>query len=150
MSAIDLIAAAFIALGAWRGRSRGLPDEGYRLLRIALAFLAGCGLYRFVSELLKQAFSMAGDISAPLAFVGTIGGTWWLMRVVKKTLTRFLAARFARHARLGGAIAGGIRVLLIVLSIAGAFYLADRAPGHDAVSAKSIVGRMAVWVMPRR
>ncbi|MCZ7592660.1 MAG: CvpA family protein [Kiritimatiellae bacterium] len=96
MSAVDLIAAAYIAFGIWRGRMRGLADEGYRLIRMLLAFVAGCGLYGFISALLKKLFSMTGGISAPLAFIIALGGAWWLTRTLKKTLATLLAARFCK------------------------------------------------------
>lgn len=147
MNPVDLVGAAYIAFGIWRGRARGLADEGYRLIRMLIAFVAGCGLYGFIAALLKKVFSMSGGISTPLAFVLVLGGAWWLTRLLKKTLTTVLAARFARHARLGGMIAAGIRVFLIVLSIAGLFHLSSDALGSDA-AAKSFFGQIATRVIP--
>lgn len=147
MSAVDLIAAAYIAFGIWRGRMRGLADEGYRLIRMLLAFVAGCGLYGFISALLKKLFSMTGGISAPLAFIIALGGAWWLTRTLKKTLATLLAARFAKYSKVGGMIAGGVRLFLVVLSIAGLFHLASDALGRDATS-QSFFGKIAVRVIP--
>ena len=144
MNMVDLISAAYIAFGAWRGRARGLADEGFRLLRMAVAFAAGCGLYGLLSGLLKKLLSLGGDVSGPLGFALTIGGTWYLFRYVKKSFAAFLAARFAPHAALGGAIAGGLRTLLIVLSVVGVLNLSNR----DGVSGGSAVSRIAEWVMP--
>lgn len=148
MNPVDVIAAAYIAFGAWRGRMRGLADEGYRLVRLLIAFVAGCGLYGVVSGALKQAFSLAGGVSAPLAFVLTVGIAWWFTRWIKKTITTLIAARFMKHEKLGGLIAGGLRVLIIVISVAGLFHLADKAPGRDSVSEESIIGRIADRVIP--
>lgn len=147
MNALDLAGVAYIAFGVWRGRVRGLADEGYRLVRMVIAFVAGCGLYGFISALLKKLFSTTGSISTPLAFVITIAGAWWLTRLLKKTLTTVLAARFAKYSKIGGMIAGGIRLFLIVLSIAGLFHLSSDAMGNDA-SAKSIFGQIATRVIP--
>lgn len=148
MNIADIIAGAYVAFGAWRGRARGLADEGYRLLRLGVAFAAGCGLYGVVSGLLKHAISMAGDVSAPVAFAGTVGGTWWLLSALKKKVIAVLAARFAPYAQIGGAVAGGVRTLLLVLSIVGVFHLAGRAPGRDTVVGTSMIGQLAAWVMP--
>lgn len=144
MSAADLIAAAYVAYGAWRGRARGLADEGFRLLRLAVSFAAGCGLYGAVSGLLTRVLSLGGDVSGPVGFVGVMGGSWFLLRKLKNNLTALLAARFARQARIGGLVAGGLRTLLIVLSVVGVLSLA----GREELSGRSIVGRLSAWMMP--
>ncbi|HMP75209.1 MAG TPA: CvpA family protein [Kiritimatiellia bacterium] len=144
MNTIDLISALYVAFGAWRGRARGLADEGFRLLRMAVAFAAGCGLYGLVSGLLKKLLSLGGDISGPMGFALTLGGAWYLLGLAKKSFAAFLTARFAPHAALGGAIAGALRTLLIVLSVVGVLNLSNQ----DGVSGGSVVSRIAEWVMP--
>ena len=144
MNITDLISAVYVAYGAWRGRARGLADEGFRFLRMAVAFVAGCGLYGLISDALKKLLSLGGDVSGPLGFALTLGGAWYVLSFVKKSFAAFLAARFATHAALGGAIAGGLRTLLIVLSVVGLLNLSNR----DGVSGGSVVSRIAEWVMP--
>lgn len=148
MYPIDIISTLYVAFGAWRGRAAGLAEEGYRLLRYGIALAAGCGLYGLVSDTLKRLLSLGGDVSGPVAFIGVIGGAWFLVRKIRGVVMRFLAARFADHARVGGAIAGGLRTLLIVISIAGVFALGERLPGRDQVAEKTIVGRLAAWILP--
>ena len=144
MHIADLIAAAYVAFSAWRGRVRGLADEGFRFVRMAVAFAAGCGLYELISGALKKLLSLGGDVSGPIGFAVTLGGAWYLLRFAKKSLAAFLAARFARHAALGGAIAGGLRTALIVLSVLGLLSLSNR----DEVSGTSVVGRIAERIIP--
>ena len=146
MNIVDILAVAYTAFGAWRGRARGLADEGYRLLRMAVAFVMGCGLYGWISGLLKKLLSLSGDISGPTGFLVVLVGTWFLFRVVKKSVVTLLAARFSKFAGVGGAIAGGIRTVLIVLSVMGVLSLAQR----DDVSGKSFVGKLAERVIPNR
>lgn len=148
MNFIDGVTAAYMAFGVWRGRARGLADEGYRLTRMIIAYAFGCGLYGVISGALKRLLSVGGDVSGPASFVVVVGGTWYLTRFIKKGLTAFLAARYARYAKLGGMIAGAVRSLLVVLSIVGVFHLAGDAPGREQVSEQSFVGRVASWVMP--
>ena len=150
MILVDALAAAYVAYGVMRGRKRGLPDEAYRLLRFGTAFAAGCGLYGLVSDIIGKILSLAGDVAAPLAFVGTVGGAWWLLRVVKQSFLAWSSARFAPFIQTGGAVAGGLRTALVVLSIVATFSMAERAPGHAAVSRETWVGRIAGWVMPGR
>jgi hypothetical protein len=144
MQMLDLISAAYVAYGAWRGRARGLAEEGYRLFRMAVAFAAGCGLYGLISKLLAGLLSVGGDVSGPIGFVSVMGGSWYALRVLKAKLTAFLSSRFAAQARIGGLVAGGLRTLIIVLSIAGVLNLA----GREDVSERSVVSRVAAWVMP--
>jgi hypothetical protein len=144
MHLLDLIFGAFVAYGAWRGRARGLADEGYRLFRMAVAFTAGCGLYGLISKLLAGLLSVGGDVYGPIGFVSVMGGSWYALRVLKAKLTAFLSSRFAAQARIGGLVAGGLRTLIIVLSIAGVLNLA----GREDVSERSVVSRVAAWVMP--
>lgn len=147
MNAVDLVAAAYVAYGAARGRRRGLADEAYRLLRVGVSFAAGCGLYGLVSDLLKKALALGADVSGPLAFVATMAGAWSLLRFLRKWLMAWIAARFAPHAAVGGAVAGGIRTLVWTLALVSAFHLAGSAPGREQVSERSLVGRIAGWVV---
>lgn len=147
MNIVDLVSGAYVAYGAARGRKRGLADEAYRLLRIGISFAAGCGLYGLVSDLLRQVLSLGADVSGPVGFVAIVAGAWSLLRFARKRLTAWIAVRFASHASLGGAIAGGLRTAVWVLSLVSAFHLAGSAPGHDKVSEQSLVGRFASWVM---
>ncbi len=144
MNILDLIAGAYVAYGAWRGRARGLAEEGYRLFRLAVAFAAGCGLYGLLSDLLTRLLSLGGEVSGPVGFVGVMGGSWYILRTLKTKLTALLAARFAAQARIGGLIAGGLRTLIVVLSIVGVLNLA----GRGDVSGRSVVARISEWVMP--
>lgn len=143
MNLLDGLAAAYVAFGAWRGRASGLAEEGYRLFRMAVAFAAGCGLYGLISDLLTRVLSIGGDVSGPIGFVGVMGGSWMLLKRLRNAIKAWLAARFAAHAQIGGLIAGGLRTLIIVLSIVGVLNLA----GRDEAGG-SIVGRVAAWVMP--
>ena len=147
MSPVDLIAAAYVAYGAARGRKRGLADESYRLLRVGLSFVAGCGLYGLVSGFLKQVLSVGADVSGPVGFVATMAGAWALLRLVRQRLTAWIGTRFSRHAAVGGAVAGALRTLIWVLALVSAFHLAGSAPGREQISEQSLVGRIAGWVV---
>jgi hypothetical protein len=147
VNVVDLISAAYVAFGAVRGRKRGLADEAYRLLRVGISFAAGCGLYGLMSDLLKNVLSLGADVSGPVGFVATMAGAWALLRMAKRRLTAWIAARFASHAAIGGAVAGGIRSLVWVLALVSAFHLAGSAPGRQQVSEQSLVGRIAGWVV---
>lgn len=145
MNPIDLISGAYIAFGAWRGRARGLADEGYRLFRMAVAFTAGCGLYGLVSKLLGRALSLGGEVTGPLGFLAVGGASWYLLRAFKARMMGFLNDRWMAQARIGGLLAGALRTLIIAMSVVGVLNLA----GREDVSGRSVVARLAHWVMPR-
>lgn len=147
MNVVDLLAAASVAGGALRGRKRGLADEAYRLLRVGISFAAGCGLYGFVSDLLGKVLSLGGDVSGPMGFIATMGGTWSVLRLLRQKLQSLVDAHLARHAAVGGAVAGGIRAFVWVLAILSAFHLAGSAPGREQLSEKSLAGQIAGWVV---
>lgn len=144
---IDAVSAAYVACGVYRGRKRGLSDEAYRLLRLGGAFASGCGLHGLVSGGLDRILSLGGGVSGPVAFVGTMAGSWWALRLVKRRFLEWAAARFEPYIRIGGAVAGGLRAAILALSLLGAFSLATHAPGHDVVQQGSWMGRFAAWIV---
>ena len=117
MNLLDLGGLAYISFSAARGRKRGLADESYRLLRLGTAFGAGCGLHELVHDLISRVLSIAPAYSGPLAFAGTVGGTWMLLRTLKRKLTEWIATRFPDHQAVGGLVAGGLRGLVMTLSV---------------------------------
>lgn len=145
MNIVDAVSAAYVAFGAYRGRKRGFSDEAYRLLRMAIAFVAGCGLYGVVSQLIGKVLSLGGEVSGPVAFLGTVGGAWLLLRKLKRGFIAWVFAKTKPYEGLGGAVAGGVRALLIVVSIVAALSLAGKTPGGD-----SFAGRIVDLVLPGR
>ncbi len=148
MNLMDLLAAAAAAFGFWRGRSRGLPAEAHGLLRSVMLFVAGAGLTHVLARLIRLALAVSGAASGVAAFGLSLALAWWLTRRWKRWLTVFLAARYAGLHRIGGAIAGATRALLLVVMLEGLLQLAgkpERTPG----SRFSAVGRLAALTIAR-
>jgi hypothetical protein len=143
MNMVDGLVAVYVALGASAGRKRGLAEETYRLLRMSIALVAGCGLYSLVGDLLGKLISMGSDISGPVAFVGSMAGAWTLLRVLRAKLVNGVALRFHAYSELGGAIAGGLRNL--VLALAG--LITAHLSGHGGFMANSWLGAWIHWVL---
>jgi hypothetical protein len=144
---LDLLTATFVAVGVAWGRRSGLPKESYRLLRLITALVVGCGFYGLIARGLERLLSRLGDLSAPLAFIITVGGAWWILRAVRRRYMAWVGARFDRYARPGGAIAGGLRALLLAVTILAALGLAGSVPGRDSARHGSLVGRLAGWIV---
>ena len=149
MNPLDFVALAAMAFGAWRGRARGLPVEAYRLLRLAVAFAAGVGLYRLLARAIRAALAVGGEVSGTVAFVASVLGAWALTRRLKRAMTAFIAARWARHARTGGAVAGAVRALLLIVLLEGLLQLAGKPEGSPG-GRFSVVGRLAAWTVSGR
>lgn len=138
MNLLDGLVAAYVAYGAYRGRARGLGEEAYRLLRVGVALVAGCGLYEIVGDLLSRVVSLGTQFSGPVGFLGTMIGTWSVLRVAKEKMVTWLSTRYVALAETGGAIAGGLRNLVLV---SGAMITAHLA-GRSEFMADSWVGRL--------
>lgn len=113
MNPVDGIVAAYVAFGVYRGKARGLADESFRLVRVGVAMLAGCGLYGVVSDLIGKVIYAGDAVSGPVGFVGTMLATWSVLRVVRTKFVNLLETRYAGLAQLGGAIAGGLRTAVL-------------------------------------
>lgn len=136
---LDGLAIAYVAFAAWRGRANGVAKEGFRLIRVALAFGAGVGLYGLIRDILTRALSLGVDVTGPVGFLAVMVGTWYAVRGLRDIIQAWLSARFSSHSPIAGAIAGGIRALVIVISIVGVTALAGRTDTPD----RSLVGRVA-------
>lgn len=127
MNLLDGMVAVYVAYGAQRGRKRGLAEEAYRLLRVGVALLAGCGLYGLVSGLIGKVLSLGSDVSGPVGFVATMLGAWSLLRVVRARVVAWVTATYQPYAAVGGAIAGGVRNLILAVSAMITAHLAGRS-----------------------
>ena len=143
MNMIDGLVAAYVALGANRGRKRGLAEETFRLLRMSVALVAGCGLYSLVGDLVGRLLSLRDYVSGPIGFVASMVVAWSLLRVLRTALVNWVALRFRSYIELGGAIAGGLRNLVLALAGLITAHLSD----YGGFMADSWVGTLIRWVV---
>lgn len=139
MNRVDIVSTLWTAAGALRGWKRGLSDEAYRLVRLGVAFGAGCGLYGAVSRLLGRIFSTEHGATSAVGFVGTMAGAWWILHAVRKGFTAWIASRWPKQQAVGGAIAGGLRALVAAMGAVAAWLLATDASG---VAENTVMGRI--------
>lgn len=147
---LDILTAAFVAVGVAWGRRSGLQKESYRLLRLVTALAVGCGFYGLISRGLEKLLSRLGAVSAPLAFAIAVGGAWWILRVAKRRYMAWVGERFEPYTRPGGAIAGGLRAFLLALVVMATLNLTGGASGDGAARHGSLVGRLAGWIVRAR
>jgi hypothetical protein len=137
---VDIVSVVYTAYGTVRGLRRGLAAEAYRLIQVAIPLVAGCGLYPLVSKTLEACASLGPHVSAPVSFLGTAGGTLWIVHALRRRLRAWLEARLA-HVTLPaawGAAAGAVRALVTTLAVITTVYVTPlielrRHPGRLSV-----------------
>lgn len=150
MHAVDVVTLVYVAFSAVRGKRRGLALESYGLLRWVVALATGTGLYGWISNLLQHLFALGGNASSALGFVGTVASAWALLRFVKRRMTEWVASRWAPYAAVGGAVAGGLRAFVVLVSLMGVFHLARPTADRAAAADASWMARIASYVLPAR
>lgn len=103
------------AVGAIRGRLRGLPRELPRLLGVTVAVLTGAGLFSWTGQVLsttqhltRQSLGLTGGLALVIA-------AFVIVRHFKQQVHDWTARRFPepRLQRRAGAVAGGLRALML-------------------------------------
>ncbi|HEY8240500.1 MAG TPA: CvpA family protein [Kiritimatiellia bacterium] len=141
MTALDAITLGYMGFSAWRGRKRGLADETYRLTRVATALLAGCGLYGAISHGIDALVHLAPGVSDTVGFVASFAGAFALLRAARRRLIDWVHARVRGPAlALGGALAGAVRAVVIIVTIVTALRI---SPVENASAERSWIGRIA-------
>lgn len=149
MSIPDILSLAYMGYGAVRGLKRGLAREVSRLVQIGGAFIAGCGLYDVVGNLLDAVLPLGRGFAGLVAFVATGGGVWALIYRFRRLLESWLTARLAKAQQaIGGLIAGVSRAIVIVAAAFSAANLSPVQQVRTAVVEKSFIGRALQHVLP--
>ena len=115
MSIVDLLAAAGLGLGFFKGRKRGLGLELYKLINIGIPILMGCGLYTLAGRVIGLIPGLDTEQSGFVGFLGVFGVTLYLLRTTRKKLKSFLVGKFGETSSMLGGLAGTVRAGVIVL-----------------------------------
>lgn len=142
MNTFDLGCLAILAYSCSRGYRRGLAVEADRLIRMALALLAGTALFGWFSDLLIRLLSLGETFARPLCFLGITTGTWFGMRSVRKRIVATLSERAGSGVQAwGGTAAAGVKSLLALAAVTTALSLSAWMPFHEKAS-DSVLGRV--------
>ena len=140
MTALDLITLGYAGFNAWRGSRRGLADETYRLTRVVVALLAGCGLYGWISQGIDALVQMAPGVSDTAGFVASFAGAFALLRAARRKFIEWINARVhGGLLRLGGAIAGAVRAGVVITTLLTALHL---SPAENKAAEQSWIGKI--------
>lgn len=141
-SIIDIAAMALVAVGLVRGMTRGLSGELARLAGALAAVAAGWFSYRPFGEFLARVTRLSGAGSYALAFILTLVGAFVVMRILRFVLRHIMEFSFkGKIERVGGALAGLIRMTLVCAALLLAGGLSPNSYLHRVFAEDSRLGR---------
>jgi hypothetical protein len=144
MNLLDAAGVVYMAFGAWRGRSRGLPLETFCFLRSAAAFLAGCGIYSLVGGAIRAVAGTLVPVSGLIGFAIGLGGAYYLLKLARRKTVEWLEPRVGPVWRKrGGAALGAARRLVVMLWIAVALHLTPSKEVQEQTTRGALIGRLA-------
>ena len=145
---VDVIALAFILIGAVQGLFRGLSGEMARLLGAICAFVGGAILHEPVGEWIATYTRLEAQGARTLTYVVTVilALILWALfhKMIKKLLQLVLNTGFDKTA---GVPAGMLRMIAFV-GIAFIAIHIMQAPFKDHVGVDSFFGRQAIRLVP--
>ncbi len=111
----DAAVAVLVAIGAWRGATRGLAEELPRTVAFALFFFTGTGLLRWSNALLLEASRVAGIASGLFGLLAIFVAAYFLARMLRRKLRAWAMQKYPEPSaqQMGGVIAGGVRAFLV-------------------------------------
>lgn len=116
---IDLLVLAYVVYGAIRGRYRGFGRELPKATGAVVAFVTGCGFYRWTDRLLAGVSHMTGQTAGPLGFVGVLVVSYVLVQRLKGRICKWAEEKVPdeKMQKRAGAIAGAARTVIIASAI---------------------------------
>ena len=138
MHAVDIGVVVILALGFWRGRQGGLGLELYRLARIGLPVVGGCGLYALVSGLLSRVPLLGGEGGGLFGFAAGIGLTYALVWKTRAALKRKLESMFGDAKTSLAGVVGMFRGAIVALTLVTGIELSPA----DGLTESSLSGRV--------
>ncbi|MDA0323499.1 MAG: hypothetical protein O2923_12410 [Verrucomicrobia bacterium] len=124
MNGIDMAALAYMVVGFFRGRKRGLGVEVYRLIRMAVPVVAGCGMYGVIRKGLAAVPALQGESAGLVGFIGVTGGAFLLMMKGRGALLAYLERKFdQKSTALKAGLAGLLRTAIVSMGLVTAVEL---------------------------
>lgn len=146
---LDALTLAAVAYGVWRGSRRGFSRELPSVVSWAVFFVTGAGLFRWTNRLLIESSQLTRQSTGAVGAVAVAVLALLVVRKFRARLRDWAAKRFAEREVRWGAVAGGLRWLLIAtlaLVVLGALPFGFM---HGSVHERSLWGRLTHrWIWP--
>ena len=137
----DIIVLLYLLSGLYQGLRRGLSGELASVLSTGLAFVGGWKLYQPLGDHLLKVSKLSSPTAHALAFVILIVGGYIVLKIIRLLLRHLMEFSFkGKLERLGGALAGLIRVTVVAAAFVLMVGLGPGAFLRSLVIEKSVFG----------
>ncbi len=146
----DVVVVVALGYGIWSGIRTGLSGEILRVFGIILMAVLGLGYYLPLGNWLQQQTGLVEEFAHLVAFV-SIAVAVYLVSLLIRILVHKKLKKLRLTATLenvGGAIAGGLRMLVIMALLSITFGLMRSPFWHDQVANGSQFGSFVVRQFP--
>jgi membrane protein required for colicin V production len=139
---IDVMVAVLIVLGLIRGVVKGLSGELAGLLSAAAAVTGAWYFYTPLGNFLADKTRLSEPATVAVAFVLALVGAYILMRILRLVLRHVMEFSFkGKIEKIGGMLAGGIRMTVIVAALVLLMALWPHDYLHRLFAEESVFGR---------
>lgn len=148
---LDILVAGYIAWGAWRGARRGLAHVLPGLISITVLILTGYGMYHWTGKAVVQTEHLLGRTTGLFGFVAAMVAAIVIVRLFRAKIRAWAAKQFPDPPaqKRAGAIAGGLRALIIGSTVIVFFGLLPLNPFRAPFANGSFIGRNLIrYVVP--
>lgn len=137
----DIIVLLYLLSGLYHGLRRGLSGELAGVLSTGLAFVGGWKLYQPLGDHLLKVSKLSSPTAHALAFVILIVGGYIVLKIIRLLLRHLMEFSFkGKLERLGGALAGLIRVTVVAATFVLMVGLGPGAFLRNLVIEQSVFG----------
>jgi len=149
VNGFDWIALISLITSGLRGYRNGLAGEFYRLFRMAVALLAGTGIYQVFGDLFSRIVPGDAGWTDPVLFIGTVVVVWKILHRLRDGMESLIRSKMPRHSQaIGGAVAATLKTAIIIGGIITVFHMASWLPGHETVAQSSFASRVLKPFLP--
>jgi membrane protein required for colicin V production len=150
MNWYDWVVVVALLYGLWSGMRTGLSGELLRVLSLMLMVAVAVFFYEPVGRWVQRSFQLAAEPANLVAFVGLAVAVYVIMLAVRlalhKHLTRLPMAAVVENC--GGAVAGLIRVAVLLVVLTVTLCLTRSEFWHTQVGKNSRFGAAVVRQLP--
>ena len=140
---VDALAAIVLLVGLLGGLKRGLSGELSRVIAIAVAAFSAWRFATPVAEWGMEKLSMTQERAYVFSFLAILLAAFLVMWLIRITLRNLMEFAFkGRIERMGGALAGLLRALVIVAALVLMISFAPQPEIQRIVMKQSFCGRL--------
>ena len=142
LNVVDIAVLILILLGLIRGFVKGLSGELAGLLGATVAFAGAWYFYTPLGNFLTDKTRLSERATVAVAFVLVLIGAYLAMKILRLVLRHVMEFSFkGKIEKLGGMLAGGIRMTVVVIALVLLMTLWPHESLHRLFAEESAFGR---------